>query len=111
MSGRSARVRNGVVLRRSAWPLCCSLHLPSLILTYHVAYRQGLTTIRKTEDELRAKREELRALEEGVLKKQKEVEKQAAKAKTTVQNNTHGSAREAELQSEVDKCMVRRSNV
>ena len=100
-------MRNGVVLRRSA----CSLHLPSLKLTYHVAYRQGLTTIRKTEDELRAKREELRTLEEGVLKKQKEVEKQAAKAKTTVQNNTHGSAREAELQSEVDKCMVRGLNV
>ena len=51
------------------------------------------------------KRAELRKLEEGLLKSKKDAEKQAAKLKSmTATNGTN--AREAELQVEIDQCMV-----
>lgn len=57
--------------------------------------------------DLNRKRSEAVKLEENLSKKLKEAERQAAKAKATTVNNTmSGSAREAQLQGEVDKCMV-----
>ncbi|KAF7792349.1 hypothetical protein EIP86_003385 [Pleurotus ostreatoroseus] len=64
--------------------------------------------VRKHDEELHNKQQELQLMEENLIKSQKEVEKQLAKAKSTAQYQTSGSSsREAELQSEVDKCMVR----
>ena len=41
-----------------------------------------------------------------MLKSKKEAEKHAAKMKAMSQDRSHSTSREAELQSEVDKCMV-----
>lgn len=53
------------------------------------------------------KRAELRKLEESLIKSKKDTEKQATKLKSM--STSSGNAKEAELQSEIDKCMVRRS--
>ncbi|KAJ8462214.1 hypothetical protein ONZ51_g11039 [Trametes cubensis] len=50
------------------------------------------------------KRAELRKLEESLLKAKRDVEKQATKYKS-MSGSSSSNAREAELQSEVDKCM------
>lgn len=52
------------------------------------------------------KRAELRKLEESLIKSKKDTEKQATKLKSM--STSSGNAKEAELQSEIDKCMVRR---
>ena len=58
--------------------------------------------------ELNRKRQAAIKLEESLNKKLKEADRQTAKLKTTVTNKSmSGTAREAQLQSEVDKCMVR----
>lgn len=55
---------------------------------------------------LSKERSELRKMEESLVRSKKEMEKQqAAKGKVISLGST--SQREAELQSEVDKCMVR----
>lgn len=51
------------------------------------------------------KRAELRKLEETLLKSKKDAEKQAAKLKS-VSAASGTTAREAELQGEIDKCLV-----
>lgn len=51
------------------------------------------------------KRAELRKLEESLIKSKKDTEKQATKLKSM--STSSGNAKEAELQSEIDKCMVR----
>lgn len=57
---------------------------------------------------LGAKRAEVVKLEDSLEKKLKEAERNAAKAKASVAlNSSSSSVREAQLQSEVDKCMVR----
>ena len=54
------------------------------------------------------KKQELMKQEESLAKKKKEVEKNAAKAKAIATSHTStATEREAELQEEVDKCMVR----
>lgn len=50
------------------------------------------------------KRAELRKLEESLIKSKKDAEKQATKLKSM--STSSGNAKEAELQSEIDKCMV-----
>lgn len=50
------------------------------------------------------KKLDLRKLEEGFLRSRKEVERQASKLK--VASTGPSSLKEAELQGEVDKCMV-----
>ncbi|KAI0697245.1 BRE1-domain-containing protein [Cytidiella melzeri] len=56
--------------------------------------------------ELNRKRSALVKLEESLSKKLKEAERQTAKLKSNVANQSiSGTAREAQLQSEVDKCM------
>lgn len=68
---------------------------------------QSVAVIRKIENELHDKEAELRTLEENMIKSQKEAERQAAKMKSMSQHQTStSSSREAELQTEVDKCMV-----
>ncbi|OSD06801.1 hypothetical protein PYCCODRAFT_765107 [Trametes coccinea BRFM310] len=70
---------------------------------------------RKTVEEIRTafqehstaidkKRTELRKIEESLLKAKSSVEKQAAKLKS-LSSSSGSNAREAELQSEIDKCM------
>lgn len=55
---------------------------------------------------IQTKQEELRQLEESLIKSRKEIEKQAMKLKSS--SSTSGAnTREAELQSEINKCMVR----
>ncbi len=51
------------------------------------------------------KRAELRKLEESLIKSKKDTEKQATKLKSM--STSSGNAKEAELQNEIDKCMVR----
>lgn len=73
-----------------------------------IAGLQTVAIVRKHDEELHNKEQELQLMEENLIKSQKEVEKQLAKAKSTAQHQTSSSSsREAELQSEVDKCMVR----
>ena len=58
--------------------------------------------------ELGRKRLAVIKLEDSLNKKLKEVDRQSVKLKTSVANQgISGTAREAQLQSEVDKCMVR----
>ncbi|KAI9060257.1 BRE1-domain-containing protein [Trametes sanguinea] len=61
---------------------------------------------RKTVEE---KRTELRKLEESLIKAKSSVEKQAAKLKS-LSSSSGSNAREAELQSEIDKCMMNMRN-
>ena len=61
-------------------------------------------------DGLAKDRENLQAAEEATLKAKREAERQAAKLKVETQHRSSSSGtREAQLQEEVDKCMVRRS--
>ena len=55
--------------------------------------------------DIEKKRAELRKLEEGLLKSKKDAEKQATKLKA-LSGASGANAREAELQNEIDKCMV-----
>lgn len=64
------------------------------------------------ERSLERRREELRKMEEASARSKKEAERHVLKMKSTAQNHTTSSStREAQLQSEVDKCMVRAFNV
>lgn len=64
-----------------------------------IAYKDALKDVNR-------KRQELMRQEEALLKKRKEAEKHAAKVKASSNNQTSNStAREAELQQEVEKCM------
>ncbi|KAJ3553638.1 hypothetical protein NM688_g3503 [Phlebia brevispora] len=67
---------------------------------------EALAAIRKHEVDLKQKREELRHMEENIARSKKEAERHAAKMKTSSQHHSASpNSREAELQSEVDKCM------
>ncbi|KAI0930463.1 hypothetical protein AcW1_009141 [Taiwanofungus camphoratus] len=58
------------------------------------------------ERSLERRREELRKMEEASARSKKEAERHVLKMKSTAQNHTTSSStREAQLQSEVDKCM------
>lgn len=58
---------------------------------------------------LERKRSELRKQEESLARTKREAEKQAVKSKTVAQTHTgSGSSTEAQLQAELDKCMVSR---
>lgn len=70
--------------------------------------RQTKAPVQEVLVELNRKRSTVVKLEESLNKKLKDAERQAAKLKTSVVNQSiSGTAREAQLQSEVDKCMVR----
>lgn len=58
-------------------------------------------------EEVNKKKQDLLKQEEALVKKNRDLQKQAVKAKaTTNSHNPNASVREAELQGEVDKCMV-----
>ncbi|KAI0775654.1 BRE1-domain-containing protein [Trametes elegans] len=61
-------------------------------------------TVQEQWTALNAKRTELRLLEESLLKTRKDLEKQAARQKAS-SSSSGSSTKEAELQSEIDKCM------
>jgi len=63
-------------------------------------------TMAAREKELDGHRAELRKSEESLLRAKKEIERQTAKLKASSTNlNSTASSREAQLQSEIDKCM------
>ncbi|CDO75357.1 hypothetical protein BN946_scf184966.g25 [Trametes cinnabarina] len=76
--------------------------------TRFLAERKGLEEARTALQEQSAafdkKRAELRKIEESLAKAKSSVEKQAAKLKS-LSGSSGSNAREAELQSEIDKCM------
>ena len=64
--------------------------------------------MRDSEKSIERRRADIRKIEEELIKARKETERLSAKAKTLAVNSTASSStREAQLQSEVDKCMVR----
>lgn len=71
-------------------------------------YAQSKAPVQEVLAELSRKRSAAVKLEESLNKKLKDVERQSTKLKASVTNQSmSGTAREAQLQSEVDKCMVR----
>ncbi len=73
-----------------------------------IMYAQAKAPVQEVLAELGRKRSAVVKLEESLNKKLKDVERQSTKLKTSVTNQSmSGTAREAQLQSEVDKCMVR----
>lgn len=64
--------------------------------------------VRDSEKSIERRRAELRKVEEDLIKARKEAERQTTKMKSLAVNSTASSStKEAQLQSEVDKCMVR----
>lgn len=70
-------------------------------------FAQLNNTFEKALQDVQRKKQDLAKQEEAAVKKKVQLDKQIAKAKATANSHhSSGGAREAELQEEVDKCMV-----